>query len=59
MMANQLPFISILIPVHNETAYIERCMDAVLSQDYPNELIEILIADGKSNDGTRLKVLRA
>ncbi len=45
--------ISILIPIRNEAAYIQRCLQAVLAQDYPAELMEILIADGMSTDDTR------
>ncbi len=52
-MKSTLPFISILIPIRNEAAYIQRCLDAVLAQDYPPERIEILIADGMSEDSTR------
>lgn len=48
-----LPFVSILIPIRNEAAYIQRCLQAVLAQDYPAELVEILIADGMSIDNTR------
>lgn len=50
---NSIPFVSILIPIRNEIKHIERCLDAVLSQDYPTEKMEILIADGMSDDGTR------
>lgn len=49
-----LPFVSILIPIRNESAYIQRCLQAVLAQSYPQELLEILIADGLSTDNTRL-----
>ncbi len=50
---HEYPFVSILIPIRNEAAYIQRCLNAVLAQDYPAEKIEILIADGMSTDGTR------
>jgi glycosyltransferase involved in cell wall biosynthesis len=40
------PFVSVLMPVRNEAAFIERSVGAVLSQDYPLQPIEILIADG-------------
>ena len=53
MNSNPVLFVSILIPIRNEAAYIQRCLDAVLAQDYPSDRIEILIADGMSNDGTR------
>ncbi len=40
------------MPVRNEEQFIERSLGAVLGQDYPHERMEILIADGLSNDGT-------
>jgi succinoglycan biosynthesis protein ExoA len=47
------PFVSILMPVRNEASFIRRSVEAVLAQDYPLERIEVIIADGLSNDGTR------
>jgi len=47
------PFISILIPIRNESAYIKNCLKAVLTQDYPHDRVEILISDGMSTDETR------
>ena len=52
-MTSHLPPVSILIPERNEHAYIARCLDAVLKQDYPSDKIEILIVDGMSTDSTR------
>jgi len=52
-MTKQTPFVSILIPVHNEEVYIHRCLRAVLSQDYPADMVEVWVADGMSSDGTR------
>lgn len=48
-----LPFVSVLMPVRNEAAFIKRSVGSVIAQDYPRERIEILIADGMSEDGTR------
>jgi succinoglycan biosynthesis protein ExoA len=48
-----LPFVSVVMPVRNERAYIERSLGAVLTQDYPTDLLEIVVADGMSTDGTR------
>jgi len=50
---NTLPFVSIIMPVRNEAAYIDRSLGAVLAQDYPAERLEILVVDGLSDDGTR------
>jgi cellulose synthase/poly-beta-1,6-N-acetylglucosamine synthase-like glycosyltransferase len=50
---NNFPFVSVLMPVRNEAGFIERSAGSVLSQDYPRELLEVLIADGMSDDATR------
>ena len=47
------PFVSIIVPCFNEAKCIEECLDSILSQDYPLQRMEILIADGESTDGTR------
>ena len=41
------------MPVRNEAAFIERSVGSVLAQDYPHDRMEILIADGMSQDATR------
>ena len=46
------PLVSVILAVRNEAAYITRCLDAVLAQDWPAERMEILVADGESSDGT-------
>ncbi|MAT42380.1 MAG: succinoglycan biosynthesis protein exoa [Anaerolineaceae bacterium] len=50
---NELPFISIVMPIRNEMSYIKRSLGAVLNADYPKNKIEIVIADGMSTDDTR------
>lgn len=47
------PFVSLLVPIRNEARYIEKCLSAIHAQDYPHERLELLIADGMSDDGTR------
>jgi len=47
------PLVSVVIPMRNEEAWIERCLGSVLIQDYPWERVEILVADGMSTDGSR------
>ena len=46
------PFVSVILAVRNERAYIASCLTAVLAQDYPAEACEIIVADGASDDGT-------
>lgn len=53
---NNNPFVSIILPIRNESAYIERGLLSLLAQDYPADHMEILIADGMSTDNTRLLI---
>src|SRR5438270_1670553 len=57
-MTNESPFVSILIPVRNEERYIERCLYAVATQDYPRERLEVIVIDGMSSDDTPQIVTR-
>ena len=41
------------MPIRNESEFIERSLGAVLGQDYPQDKMEVLIADGMSTDNTR------
>lgn len=47
------PLVSILVPCRNEAAYIARCLSSVLAGDWPHERLEVLVVDGRSDDGTR------
>lgn len=50
--AQELPQVSVVIPVRNEHSYIRHCLDSVLEQDYPKDLLEILLCLGPSEDDT-------
>ena len=39
--------------MRNEEGYIERCLGALVAQDYPQDLMEILVVDGLSSDRSR------
>lgn len=43
--------VSIIVPVFNEVAVIDRCLRAILAQTTPAE--EVLVVDNRSTDGTR------
>ncbi len=45
--------ISIILPIRNEANFIKKSIESILAQDYPQDQIEILIADGMSTDSTR------
>lgn len=47
------PFISVVVPVLNEEKYLDSCIDTLLKQDYPRELMRWLFVDGMSTDRTR------
>ena len=42
--------ISVVIPVYNAKRYLERCIEALLSQSYPKENYEIIMIDNCSTD---------
>jgi len=53
-----LPLVTVIMPVRNEAAYIERSLGSVLAQEYPADRLEIIVADGMSTDATRSLVDR-
>ncbi len=48
----ETPFVSIVLPVRNEVAFIEACIAGIAAQDYPRERFEVLLVDGRSTDAT-------
>jgi cellulose synthase/poly-beta-1,6-N-acetylglucosamine synthase-like glycosyltransferase len=47
-----LPFVSIIVPVRNESEHIQECLKAILSQTYPQQLYEVIVIDDYSTDPT-------
>jgi len=58
LSVGNLPKVSVIMPVRNEAGYIKRSLGSVLRQDYPADLIEVIIADGMSEDATKGLVSR-
>lgn len=52
-MTTKLPTVSVILPVRNEAKFIRKILEHAIAQDYPAELVEIIVCDGMSDDGTR------
>ncbi|HDP77858.1 MAG TPA: glycosyltransferase family 2 protein [Mesotoga infera] len=52
MEEQELPKVTIIVPTRNEVHFIEKCLNSFLISDYPEHLMEIIIVDGMSEDGT-------
>ncbi len=71
--AAMLPKVSVLLAVRNESGTLRDCLNSLLQQDYPRELMEVIVSDDFSEDdsvgiarrwaagnpGFRLKVITA
>lgn len=44
--------VSVVMPVRDEERFIAHSLSAVLAQDYPQDAMEVVIADGESEDRT-------
>jgi glycosyltransferase involved in cell wall biosynthesis len=58
MTEGSLPFVSIVMPVRNEADFIERTIQCILNNDYPAGQMEVIVADGCSDDGTQAIIER-
>jgi len=52
-MKTSTPSISVAIATYNSGKTIEKCLKVIRSQNYPQELIEIILGDGGSKDKTK------
>jgi glycosyltransferase involved in cell wall biosynthesis len=53
MSAGNWPRVSVIVPCRDEERYIAKCLDGILAADYPADRLEVVVADGRSGDGTR------
>ena len=49
---NARPTVDVVVSTFNEERYVERCLEHVLGQDYPRELVSVVLVDGGSTDRT-------
>ncbi len=65
-IASGRPFVSLLLPVRNETFELAECARSIREQTYPAELTEVIVADASDKPikpislqiGTRVSILR-
>lgn len=50
--AHQRPFITIIVPAHNEVHNLPECLEALAAQSYPPDQLEIIVVDDRSTDHT-------
>jgi len=44
--------VAVIIPAYNEETFIAGCIDSLLAQNYPQDKVEIIVADNGSTDST-------
>jgi len=44
------PFVSVIIPVFNDTARLRLCLEALTDQSYPSESYEVIVVDNASTE---------
>ncbi len=47
-----MPSVTVIVPVRNEARSIERTLRSLLTQDFPADQFEVIVADGVSTDAT-------
>lgn len=55
MNSDALPFVSVIVPVFNDQSGIDRCIEALTTQSYPQGRYEIIVVDNNSEPAIRLK----
>ena len=55
---DNLPLVSIIIPVKNEERMLDKCLKSLQGVEYPKERLEIIVSDGHSTDKSKEIALR-
>lgn len=48
--------VSVVMPVYNESKYIDKCIESLLNQDYSHDYMEWIFVDGNSSDDTVARI---
>lgn len=51
-LEGEAPFVSIMVPAHNEGIVITRTVEALLALDYPHDRYEIIVINDNSSDNS-------
>lgn len=46
------PTVSVVVPAHNEEKTIEKCLTSILSFDYPDDTLQVIVINDRSSDAT-------
>jgi len=52
MVNKNLKYFSVIIPTHNRTEELKKCLRSLFEQSYPSELFEIIVVDDGSQENT-------
>lgn len=50
------PMVSVVVPMRNERRWIDACLAGFERQTWPHDLLEVIVVDGRSDDGSRQRV---
>ena len=53
-MPNEIPFVTIQLPLYNESNVIERLLDSVTKIEYPKDKLEIQVLDDSTDDSVTM-----
>ena len=52
-LGQKVPFVSVIVPAHNEELVIERRINNIFESSYPKNKLELIVVDSGSKDKTR------
>jgi len=52
LRSEEFPFVTILIPAHNEEKYIGKKLDSIVHANYPKDKIQVIVGSDNSSDKT-------
>lgn len=50
------PFVSVIIPVYNDTDRLMQCLECLAAQSYPRDRLEVIVVDNGSRESPRKRV---